>query len=52
MVYDKYSDHIRGQSKSQKTKVEEKTNDAPLSYRYSLYQQKQKFLNTNVQKFL
>ena len=32
-VFDKYSDHIRGHSKSQKIKVEDKTNDVPLSNR-------------------
>ena len=42
MVFHKYSDHIRGHSKSQKTKVEDKENDVPTSNRS--YQQREKFL--------
>ena len=32
MVYSKYSDHICGQSKSQKTKVEDKTNNLDIAF--------------------
>ena len=50
MVYNKYSDHIRGQSKFQKTKFEDKKNDVPLSNLPS--SAKEKFLNANNQKLL